>query len=33
MNLRGLWLEEAGFEIGAQHPIEVYSKNLIFTVT
>jgi len=32
INLRGFWLEEAGFEIGTQYTIKVHNKKLIFTV-
>ena len=32
INLRGFWLEEVGFEIGAQYTIEVHDKKLIFTL-
>lgn len=32
INLRGFWLEQAGFEIGTQYTIEVYDKKLVFTV-
>jgi hypothetical protein len=31
INLRGFWLEQAGFEIGTQYTIEVYDKKLVFT--
>lgn len=33
INLRGFWLEQAGFEIGMPYTIEVYDKKLVFTVT
>ncbi|PCK04344.1 MAG: hypothetical protein COA42_19275 [Alteromonadaceae bacterium] len=32
INLRGFWLEQAGFEIGAQYTIEVYDRRLVFSV-
>ncbi|WP_017444181.1 SymE family type I addiction module toxin [Gayadomonas joobiniege] len=32
INLRGFWLEQAGFEIGTPYTIEVYDKKLVFTV-
>lgn len=32
INLRGYWLEQAGFEIGTPYTIEVYDKKLVFTV-
>ncbi len=32
INLRGFWLEQAGFSIGTPHTIEVYDKKLVFTV-
>lgn len=32
INLRGFWLEQAGFEIGASYTIEIYDGKLIFTL-
>jgi len=31
INLRGFWLEEAGFTIGTTYTITAYDKQLIFT--
>ena len=31
INLRGHWLEQAGFAIGTQYTIEVYHGKLVFT--
>lgn len=33
INLRGFWLEQAGFEVGTPYTIEVYDKKLVFTVS
>ena len=33
INLRGFWLEQAGFTIGMQYTIEVYDGKLVFTAT
>ncbi|MEM9103845.1 MAG: SymE family type I addiction module toxin [Pseudomonadota bacterium] len=33
INLRGFWLEQAVFEIGTPYIIEVYDKELVFTVS
>ena len=32
INLRGFWLEQAGFAIGTPYTIEVYDGKLIFIV-
>ncbi|MEJ2418199.1 MAG: SymE family type I addiction module toxin [Exilibacterium sp.] len=32
INLRGFWLEQAGFEIGTQYTIEVYDRRLVFKI-
>ncbi len=32
INLRGFWLEHAGFEIGVRYTIEVYDRRLVFRV-
>ena len=32
INLRGFWLEQAGFEIGAPYTIEVYDRRLVFKI-
>lgn len=32
INLKGYWLEQAGFEIGTQYRIEVQNKNLRLVV-
>jgi len=31
INLRGFWLEQAGFTIGTQYTITAYDKKMIFT--
>lgn len=31
INLRGFWLEQAGFSIGTPYTIEVYEGKLVFT--
>ena len=32
INLRGFWLEQAGFSIGTQYTIEVYEGKLVFLI-
>lgn len=32
INLRGFWLEQAGFTIGTTYTITAYEKQLVFTV-
>lgn len=32
INLRGFWLEQAGFQIGTPYTIQTYDGKLVFTV-